>query len=267
MRFNLFNSLRQIYGRTRYYSRYSRKEKTKGSLNDLRNNMTDQKRLKFEVKMKVGRKYEHRSLELRCLFDESGKQEWILYIIKYADYTSYDYFSLSDSFIIQLFDETKNSKCTLVLVEDVLRFKMSSLSDKWRFVEFIRANLESKAHLCSGTLEIFPLQTTMSLPIHVLFHHTCLLIISQNTQKIIAHKSLFDFEMLVFKSKKLVFVCKTPQKLPELWSIHIENLEKLSDLLTEGIEIRDLPITMNQMERETSEYVQIPSADSVYTDF
>ncbi|CAP35325.1 Protein CBR-SDZ-13 [Caenorhabditis briggsae] len=253
----LFQSIRHVYG--------SFKQKRTGSLDSL---FMDSKRIKFDVKLRIGNKYETRSMELRRRFNESGKQEWSLYIIKYADYTSYDYFPLSDSFICQLFDETtKNLKCTLVLVENVLRLKMRNLSDKWRFVEFIRANLETKAHHFSGEIDASPLRTFPSHPIHVFFHHTCLLFISQNSGRMLAHKSLFDMDLLIFKDQKISFVCKSPL---ELWSIHMENSEKLSDLMSEAIEIRGLPVIINDVVEhkkrgEEPEYVQIPS--SVYTDF
>ncbi|CAA93409.2 SKN-1 Dependent Zygotic transcript [Caenorhabditis elegans] len=259
----VFRSIRQIYDRTRYFGHSS----TSGSSDDLyrKPEIGNQKCVKFEVKTKVGKKYEVRTLEILQKLNKSGKQEWILYVIKYSDYTSYDCFSLSDSFITQMFDsETSNLKCTLVFVEDVLNFKMASLSDKWRLIEFIRANIASNAYVCSGFLENSPLLTS-NQKVNILFHHTSLVIINKSSQQIITHKSLFDMELIVFKEEKTSFVCKT-SKESEFWSIRAVNMEKLADLIYEAIEIRGLSVALNHVRKE-SEYVQIPSFDSFYTDF
>lgn len=72
-------------------------------------------------------------------------------------------------------------------------------------------------------------------------------------------------ELIVFKEEKTSFVCKT-SKESEFWSIRAVNMEKLADLIYEAIEIRGLSVALNHVRKE-SEYVQIPSFDSFYTDF
>ncbi|CAI2351159.1 unnamed protein product [Caenorhabditis sp. 36 PRJEB53466] len=250
----MFGALRQFYAS----SRSTKAHISRAAVEDI---SIHNERIRFEVNLKVGKKYERRALEVLRRSDERGKQEWILYVVKNADYTSYEYFRLSHSFITQLFN-AKDSKCTLVLVEDVLRFKMTNLSDKWRLVEFLRANIESKASTYAGSLEWSPsFKHTSS--VRIFLKDTTLVILDRKTKKVIAHKTLQSFEMVVCKEREVSFVCRTDKESCEFWSVTSDNMMELAAEMSKIIKKKRLsvPFTCNRIQPRETQPVPI------YTDF
>ncbi|CAI5447649.1 unnamed protein product [Caenorhabditis angaria] len=144
--------------------------------------------LKFEnVKQKIDNVWHRKTIIIR----KNADLDFQLYILANSAYSYYEVYDLSKNFVEQLFDNTSR-KTQILLVEAAISLKFQTLSDKWRMVEFLRANM-SNPHILSTSGQLIHRPNSRAKTgqnVRCLIKSTCLYIIDYKENRVIAHVNL-----------------------------------------------------------------------------